>query len=422
MQLVALIFPLTVPSAPLDPSGSQLVLTEKTTGLLGCRCGFALPSRQRSRPLTEADVNNLPFEAIGKIEQKDTATWAFVPPSRPYSFPCWVGNQQYNCQPHQNWKSNLPESWSVASASFPRTVSEFSRFWDSLGKQNQSEQQNKSGKQDYWVDFVNQIGTGTKVPPTPGTEIEVSRFRTTPASRQVSRDEPRPTVEDKPLWLVSDEHVTDKDGNAKFLYWDKPEKANEGREWEIPVLTRKRIKLDQDALITIFPKKWIKGRFDLAFADLARASRDLEELEFADLREQLKAEAASGSGFFEIAGLKIPSGQVTTVGIIAVLCIQLYLLILLRELSYRLSSDDTSWDVPWIGMFGSRLAHWATWISVAVCPVAAVGLLAWHGLSHATPARVLFVLPLLLACLVASASWSYRPRAQSAPTQPANSP
>jgi hypothetical protein len=219
---------------------------------------------------------------------------------------------------------------------------------------------------------------------------------------------------------VSDDNVKDKDGNAKLLYWDKPEKANEGREWEIPVLTRKRIKLDQRALITIFPKKWNTGGVDFAFADLAQASRGLEELEFADLREQLKAEAANGSGFFEIAGLKIPSGQVTTVGIIAVLCIQLYLLILLRELSHRLSSDDTSWDAPWIGMFGSRLAHWATWLSVVACPVAAVGLLAWHGFSNSTAARVLFVLPLLLACLVASASWAYRPRVQSVATQPVN--
>lgn len=359
--------------------------------------------------LTEADINNLPIEAIGEIEQNDTGTFAVVPPSPPHSFPCWIGGQKYNCKPHENWRSKLPESWSAVS--FPRTVSEFSRFWDSLDKEAN------------WVDFVNQIGPGTTLS-NPKKKITVVDFGTSAATNAISHNQPQLPIQDISLWLVSGNEVKDANGNAKkdrngntilvYMYWDKPAGANERHEWEIPVLTRKRIKLDRDALTKIFPK-WSKGSFALSFADLAQASRGLEELEFADLREKLKAEAASGTGFFEVAGLKIPSGQVTTVGIIAVLCIQLYLLILLRELSHRLSSDDASWDVPWIGMFGSRLAHWATWISIVAFPVAAVGLLAWHGFSTATPARVLFVMPLLLACLVASATWSYRPRVASAP-------
>jgi len=48
----------------------------------------------------------------------------------------------------------------------------------------------------------------------------------------------------------------------------------------------------------------------------------MTELEFADLRKQLESESATGSEVFEVAGFKIPSGQLTAVGILAVLCIQ----------------------------------------------------------------------------------------------------
>ena len=273
------------------------------------------------------------------------------------------------------------------------------RFWNSV----------EHG--DYWIDFVNQIAAGVTLT-SPPQIIRVSGFGAPPADRAQSRT-PLQTTVDKPLWLVSRDSVKDQQGNAALQYWDKREKANVGHEWEIPVLTRKRVKIDQDALVTFYPESWKKGNFTSSFKDLALASAGLEELEFDDLHEKLKTEAASGTGFFELAGIKIPATQVTTVGIIAVLCIQFYLLILLRELSRRIQPGDSSWDIAWIGLFGSRLARSATWISIVLCPLACVVVLGWKGFLQATPVRFAFLVAPIVACILGSATWMYRPRSDA---------
>lgn len=383
---------------------------------------------------TEADVNTWPYQPIGQIGEKNSGSWGRVPSSPPYIFTCYLRSKEYTCKPHENWKSNLPESWSAAS--FPTTVSEFERFWQALA----------AAPNHYWVDFAYQIGTGTTIPQKPKEpteDIGVSAFG---ASRKPdSITPPAQGPPEKQLWLVKvrdlkvadlkdcvqnagDEKVIDpKAGTGKdcelLEYWDKPEKSDVPHEWKIPVLTQKRVIINHEALQKIF-SQWKSGKgtgFDVVFADLSNASRGLEELEFADLREQLKSEATSGSGFFEIAGIKIPSEQVTTTGIIAVLGIQIYLLILLRELAHRLGAGDDGWDVPWIGMFGSASARSVTWVTVVAFPVLAVMLLAWQGISNGSRSQFVLVLPLLLSLLLASATWWFRPRAVPTATEPESS-
>lgn len=339
-------------------------------------------------------ADRLPAEAKGSLGE--VTDWAFVPAGAPHSFRCWAGNHEFECKPDQNWRAHFHAPWSPAA--FPKTIAEFTEFWDSLGNEVQ------------WVDFVDQVGEGT-VKGTIPAKIVVAGID---EAAMGGRAQPALNAEhqsQKPLWLIP---IGD-----GLVFWDAP--MGENYSWTIPVLTYRRCPIDQKALGGMV-RTWKPGKFESTFHDLARASENMKELEFADVRKQLEGESAGGSELFEVAGLKIPSEQLRTVGIIAVLGIQLYLLILLRELSHKLHLDDSGWDVPWIGMFSSPLAQFATWLSVIVCPIIAVVFLALHGyrqyvpgtdplyrgLRH--PAALLYAASPVISCVLAWFSWIYQPK------------
>jgi hypothetical protein len=334
---------------------------------------------------SQIEANRLTAESVGK----PTGHWAQFPQKAPYDFPCWVGEREYNCKPEQNWWAPKHDHWSLTS--FPKTIAEFKEFWDALAAPQE-------------VDFVENIGEGVTVDGTSETIAVLDPGRPKGKVSGVPNQTPLP-VRNKSLWLV-------KSGDKK-QFWDTPEGGGKFHTWEIPVQSVWSCQIDRKVLTKIVPT-WKPGDFESAFRDLAQASGGLEELEFADVRRQFETESASGSEVFEVAGLKVPMEQLTTVGIIALLCIQLYLLILLRELSDKLHSDDSGWDVPWIGMYASLLAQIATWTSIIICPVAAVGFLACHGVQQARSEKAysfaaLLALSALLSVVLAGSSWIYRP-------------
>lgn len=111
--------------------------------------------------------------------------------------------------------------------------------------------------------------------------------------------------------------------------------------------------------------------FEYHFHDLAEATRGREDLDFGILAPQIYAEAGKGDEQLEAFGIKIPSNEITSWGIIALIGVQLYLLMYLKRLSNKLKPDDPGWDVPWMAMDESRMARTMLFVSLVLLPFAA---------------------------------------------------
>jgi hypothetical protein len=136
----------------------------------------------------------------------------------------------------------------------------------------------------------------------------------------------------------------------------------------------RRVRLSQEALNSYF-ENWRPGSFEKSFSDLAKASRTFNALEFDDIKKLISDDAAKGAEVFEAFGMKFPAGQITLWGTIVLLSVQLYLLTYLRLLSGKLRPGDAGWDVPWIGIGQSTLAQLIFFVTLVLLPSFSIGLL-----------------------------------------------
>jgi hypothetical protein len=141
--------------------------------------------------------------------------------------------------------------------------------------------------------------------------------------------------------------------------------------------------VDQENLVKYF-KNWRTGSFDKAFYDLDQATREVGMLKLETLKTLIADEAAKGSQAFEAFGMKFPAGQITLWGIVALLGVQLYLFVYLKQLSDKLRPSDPGWDVPWIGMDQSRLGRIIIFVTMVLLPFAAMIVLGYYEVSHLT--------------------------------------
>lgn len=327
-------------------------------------------------------------------------TFALLSSTSLFAFPCWIGHAIYNCKPVKAWFSGMSPTSNATL--FPKTVAEFSRFWDSL-----------ANKEPQWVAFAAVVGEGTTISYGKERERSIRVFGLPPPEYLQAK-----ASAEIPLWprRLGDQ----------FVFWDAPP-SQIVTHVSIPIVHVKKYIVDQTALARLFPD-WQPGAFETSFKDLARASQGSEQLEFDDVRKRLEEESSHGSDVFEVFGLKIPSAQLTVCGILLVLCIQFYLFAHLRELSTKLNQNDSAWGVAWIAMFPSIWCRYATWATLVALPILAISLLSWHGASRIVAGipwrwqiwrsgEWRYLLRTLPFCLALSASgllgwccWSNRPR------------
>jgi hypothetical protein len=150
-----------------------------------------------------------------------------------------------------------------------------------------------------------------------------------------------------------------------------------------PFQTISRVTVDRKKLDMQY-KDWGSDVFDVSFADLTQASNEFQTLEFEDVKKIISDEAAKGAEVFEVFGIKFPTGQITVSGILALLGVQLYFFLYLKQLFGKLHSDDAGWDVPWIGMNLSRAARVTFFASLVLFPCIAVALLGGRAISQLT--------------------------------------
>lgn len=137
--------------------------------------------------------------------------------------------------------------------------------------------------------------------------------------------------------------------------------------------------VNQETAVSMFPT-WHTGRFDGVFADLYEATRGLEGMGLEEINNVLSKDIKSEE-IFEAFGIRIPSAQITRLGLIVIICIQLYLFVYLRSLK-PLQQGDMGNGVPWIALDKSLLARSMLFTSLVILPVVTVCLLAFHGLSE----------------------------------------
>lgn len=323
--------------------------------------------------------------------------------------------------PKENWRqSGSADAWSPTK--FPRTLSEFEKWWDNLGKSSYIIYLPKSAKHGEVVDIL-----------LPSKDKRYRGGFEPGAVVLKGGKEQGPQYRFQLSLLGSPEQHSQEESTYNGL--------SGGKLLNIPIYAWDRRTVTQDTIIRRFHNLH-GGEFGSSFADLAQASELISDLPLEDVRDFIRDEAAKGPEVFEAFGMRFPAGQVTLWGTVLMLGVQLYFLTYLQQLSGKLGAGDPGWDVPWIGMNPGAVAQSIFFATIAPLPSFALVLLAirrtiWlysdvsFDKSKSFAARIGslhwsswagFTI-LLLACfasiVLALLCWRYRPKvkdkAQSAP-------
>jgi hypothetical protein len=128
----------------------------------------------------------------------------------------------------------------------------------------------------------------------------------------------------------------------------------------------------------------IVGKFENSFRELDRLTRGLQKDTIEELSNWLADQESQHRGeSFEAFGIKFPAGATVLWGMLIILCIQLYFLLHLMELSPKLSPDDPGLEVPWIGLYPSAVSRLVLITSTLILPVLTIAVLPmnWQALS-----------------------------------------
>lgn len=193
----------------------------------------------------------------------------------------------------------------------------------------------------------------------------------------------------------------------------------------LPVIAIEQCDINRAALQKVFPN-WGVGSFDESFPELSKVIGSFYEVSIEEIKDRLSQETGKGEESFEVFGLKLPVGQLTTWGTLILLSLQLYFYLHLSELSKKLGVDDPGWNVPWIGMYQSRPSRSLFFLTCCAVPTVVIALLAisssssmlrdlppestlYEHVLHVTRI-VCFTMSVLVSVWLSFLSWKYRPR------------
>lgn len=200
----------------------------------------------------------------------------------------------------------------------------------------------------------------------------------------------------------------------------------------IPLASSRRFHLDQALLSSVY--HWPTGSYETSFPELIKAAKGLEYIPLDDLQKNFTRDADKGAETFEALGVKLPAEQITTVGLLLILAVQLYLFLCVRQYSAPVPANDPIWNVPWMGMDQSPPGRSVFFLSLALATAAVTALAtnaminllgndsAWswrvwnsEGMMLRNRARVLgeaalFLSAICLSIFFSIASWMSRPK------------
>ncbi len=124
------------------------------------------------------------------------------------------------------------------------------------------------------------------------------------------------------------------------------------------------------------------GSFKKCFHDLYQLTLDKTSWSLKDVSETMDSELANSERQFELGGIKFPSEDLSTGGIILIIAVLAYFCLHLRELSPRF---DSGLEVAWLGLYSSWFAYVLVWLSILLVPSYAVALLGMKGSQYEGP-------------------------------------
>jgi hypothetical protein len=311
----------------------------------------------------------------------------------------------YHADVTKDWAMSGTNRWNPAY--FPKTLSEFEDWWNLLQKPQR-------------VDFVSEVGKGV-------FNLDNSK-QTYPL--QVS-SLPYLVQSNKNIQL---EAIVGNPGAGELILKGRLSNPDPAGFVELPVIATIRAEIDQSSLIERELRQAKPGLFLQSFPDLSASARGLESFDLGQLQVQLSQQASRDTdASFDSGWLKIPAQQLTRYGILAILLVQIYFLVSLRELAHRLYPADPGWGTPWIGMYQSALAQALVFASIVLLPLSAVVLIllrAWSrwivlsGGNWRLPQKGIFQFvawsclgtgSLVFSCLLCCLCWKVCWRLQSLP-------
>ncbi|HTB15679.1 MAG TPA: hypothetical protein VK752_29110 [Bryobacteraceae bacterium] len=143
----------------------------------------------------------------------------------------------------------------------------------------------------------------------------------------------------------------------------------------------------QDAIVSKHPG-WKTGPCNKAFDTLLRQAKRSPDQSLAGLARVLeRATSKEKSESYVAFGMEFPVESVESAskwGIALIIGIQLYIWIHLREVSPRIKHDDAGWEVAWIGVYHSLPARVLFIVLTVILPLATIFFL---GETFVTPSR-----------------------------------
>jgi hypothetical protein len=129
---------------------------------------------------------------------------------------------------------------------------------------------------------------------------------------------------------------------------------------------------------------WFSGPFADSFPALSRLTQGIDGLPLKQLEQFMDAQQTRDTESFETMGLKFPGELTKWAGAAVLFSLQFYLYLNVREKSSRIKSGDPGLEVAWFGIYTSRLAMVAVFVTIVMLPAASFLFVMTRVTSHAS--------------------------------------
>lgn len=129
----------------------------------------------------------------------------------------------------------------------------------------------------------------------------------------------------------------------------------------------------QDYFADLANLKLLTGSFDISFPNLSKMDiSSFDDLNLKDVRAILDKQLKENIQTIELMGIKLPTTAISLWGIIALIMMQLYFLLHLKEFVRIVDKSKSNFDLPWIGLYNNKLSRFLIFISVIILPIVVV--------------------------------------------------
>ena len=195
-------------------------------------------------------------------------------------------------------------------------------------------------------------------------------------------------------------HSEDSENNRLSSEWINHSKLVTVR---LPELTVNADLLAAFLKATGMEDRWKHAPFEQSFGELSTQMATISGMTFKDTKDYLERQSSitAPEDTVDVFGAKLPTAKISNWGILIVLGIELYLLILLQQLSRQVQNSKSN-TMIWVGLFPSQIARTFTLVSCAVLPIAVLLYLELKKWPNDTILEISYPVSMLLSLILSS--------------------